>query len=156
MKIYVASSWRNDFQPGVVARFREDGHQVYDFKGPGDGWGNGNHGPGGFGWGEIDNDWKSWATDIPRYLQSLNHPRAIEGYMRDMNALRMSDACVMVMPCGPSASMEMGWACGSGRPTFVYIPAMREPDLMVKMADLVTDDLEVISHELTFVACQRG
>jgi hypothetical protein len=148
LKIYVASSWRNDFQQGVVERLRADGHFVYDFKGAGDGWGNGAHGPGGFGWHEIDNDWKSWATDIPRYLESLNHPRAVEGFLRDMNALRLSDACVMVMPCGPSASMEMGWAVGSGRPTYVYIPAMREPDLMVKMADRVTDDLELIAKEL--------
>src|SRR4051812_37731805 len=41
LKVYVASSWRNDFQPGVVRALRSDGHQVYDFKGPGDGWGAG-------------------------------------------------------------------------------------------------------------------
>ena len=33
MKIYVASSWRNGFQPGVVASLRAEGYRVYDFKG---------------------------------------------------------------------------------------------------------------------------
>ena len=31
-KIYVASSWRNTFYPEVVARLREAGHDVYDFR----------------------------------------------------------------------------------------------------------------------------
>ena len=34
MKIYVASSWRNAQQPAVVARLREAGHEVYDFRNP--------------------------------------------------------------------------------------------------------------------------
>lgn len=33
-KIYVASSWRNTFYPEVVARLREAGHDVYDFRNP--------------------------------------------------------------------------------------------------------------------------
>ena len=45
-KIYVASSWRNDFYPEVVEALREVGHDVYDFRNPpsGDGgfkWSNG-------------------------------------------------------------------------------------------------------------------
>lgn len=144
MRIYVASSWRNTYQPGVVEALRKDGQEVYDFKGPGDGWGMSGNGPGGFSWAEVDSDWQNWPTDIPRYLLGLRHPRSVEGFNRDMNALKLSDACVMVMPCGPSASMEMGWACGAGRLVIVYIPGMREPDLMVKMADLVTDRLSEV------------
>lgn len=30
----------------------------------------------------------------------------------------------------------------------VYVPGLREPDLMVKMAELVTDDLEQIRIQL--------
>lgn len=146
--IYVASSWRNDFQPGVVERLRADGHTVYDFKGEGSGWGDGAHGAGGFGWKEVDPEWQSWPQDIPRYLEALNHPRAEEGFLRDMDALRKSDVCVMVMPCGPSASMEMGWAAGAGRFVAVYIPGMREPDLMVKMADLVTNNLDEVRRQI--------
>lgn len=34
MKIYVASSWRNNRQPDVVKFLRDLGHEVYDFKNP--------------------------------------------------------------------------------------------------------------------------
>lgn len=147
MKIYVASSWRNAYQPSVVSALRSDGHAVYDFRGGGSGWGD--DGKGGFSWTEIDRAWELWPADVSKYIKALQHPRAIEGFNRDMDAMRLADACVMVMPCGPSASMEMGWACGAGRRVAVYIPAMREPDLMVKMAGIITDDLLQIRHWLT-------
>ena len=149
MKIYVASSWRNEFQHHVVEALRKDGHEVYDFKGTGDGWGKNNQGPGGFAWSEVaqpGKDWKQWT--VAEFIEALDHPRAEQGFRRDMDALEQSSACVMVMPCGPSASMEMGYACGAGKKVYVYIPAMREPDLMVKMASLVTDDLDLIQSLL--------
>lgn len=31
MKVYVASSWRNSYQPEVVKALRLSGHDVYDF-----------------------------------------------------------------------------------------------------------------------------
>ena len=133
MKIYVASSWRNSYQPSVVAALRADGHEVYDFKDSD-----------GFHWSEVDPDWMNWPSEISRYLAGLLHPCAIRGFNRDMKALMEADACVYVMPCGVSASMEMGYAVGAGKPTAAYIPAVREPDLMVKMANLVTSDLDQI------------
>ena len=133
MKIYVASSWRNDFQPGVVAALREDGHEVYDFKDSE-----------GFHWSEVDPKWQEWPSEIRKYLAGLEHPCAFRGFNRDMKALRECDACVYVMPCGVSASLEAGWACGAGKYVVVYVPGLREPDLMVKMANAVTDDLETV------------
>ncbi len=38
MRIYVASSWRNIYQREVVRLLRAAGHEVYDFKGRGNGW----------------------------------------------------------------------------------------------------------------------
>ena len=97
MRVYVATSWRNEFQPGVVAALREDGHEVYDFRDEE-----------GFHWSEVDPEWKSWTP--AEYLTGLLHPCALRGFSRDMKALQWSEVCVYVMPCGPSASMEMGWA----------------------------------------------
>jgi hypothetical protein len=140
MKIYVASSWRNTYQKEVVERLRVLGHEVYDFRGTGDGWGNGEKGPGGFGWHEIEPSWKElWTADIASYIAALDHPRAKEGFKRDMDALEQCDACIMVNPCGQSAHAEMGWAAGAGKLVAVYCPEVREPDLMVKMANLVTN-----------------
>lgn len=131
MNIYVASSWRNDHQPDVVRRLRADDHQVYDFKDSE-----------GFHWSEVDPAWKEWNPQ--EYLRGLLHSCAERGFKRDMDALRGCDVCVYVMPCGPSASMEMGWAKGAGKKVIVYVPSLREPDLMVKMADLLTVDIEQV------------
>lgn len=152
MKIYVASSWRNGFQPSVVAALRDDGHEVYDFRHPptdGDG-------ADGFSWREVDPTWQDWPNDIPKYFAGLTHPAAERGFALDMNALKACDACVYVMPCGVSASLEAGWACGAGKRLFVYVPGLREPDLMVKMAELVTDDLWAIRAALANVAVLEG
>lgn len=132
-KIYVASSWRNEFQPDVVRSLRAIGHQVYDFKDDD-----------GFSWKEIYVDFASW--DIPRYLRALSHRDAERGFSRDMAALATCEICIMVMPCGMSASLEMGWACGAGKRTAIYVPAMREPDLMVKMAHFITADLQLLEE----------
>jgi hypothetical protein len=139
MKIYVASSWRNTQQPTVVEVLRQDGHEVYDYKNP-------SPGDYGFEWSEIDPNWQAWTPDA--YLKALDHPLSVSGFNQDMDALRECDACVMVMPCGPSASMELGWAAGAGKHTLIYIPATREPDLMIKMADFISTDLQEIRSKL--------
>lgn len=57
-KIYVASSWRNEFQWQVVHELRRVGHEVYDFRNP-------KPGDDGFHWSEIDPDWeRSWLETI--------------------------------------------------------------------------------------------
>lgn len=60
MNIYVASSWRCEWQPAVVAALREAGYEVYDFRNP----------PGntGFHWSSIDPHvwWKPSSLDLIR------------------------------------------------------------------------------------------
>lgn len=129
MKIYVASSWRNDFQPGVVHRLQQEGYEVYDFKNP-PGGGNGFH------WSEVDPDWKKWPPKS--FAEALAHPLAEEGFKSDMNALRACDICILVLPCGRSAHAEVGWAAGAGKKTIVFFPPhapQQEPELMYKMFD---------------------
>ena len=46
MKIYVASSWRNEHQQKLVDQLTQLGHEVYDFKHP--------HGGDGFKWSNMD------------------------------------------------------------------------------------------------------
>jgi hypothetical protein len=142
MRIYVASSWRNEYQQEVVRQLRAMGHDVYDFRAGGDGWSE-SDGEGGFSWKQISFDWQHWTPE--RYVLALTSPVAQAGFDRDMNALKGCDCCVFVMPCGPSASMEMGWAAGAGRWVAAYIPAMREPDLMVKMAHLVASEWSAVT-----------
>jgi len=136
MRIYVASSWRNPYQPEIFSQLKADGHEVYDFREK------------GFSWSEVDECWLDWVNDTKSYLSGLNHPRAIQGFNKDMKALEWSEACVYVMPCGVSASWEAGYAVGAKKRVFVFVPGLREPDLMVKMAELVTDDFNKIRSAL--------
>jgi hypothetical protein len=124
-KIYVASSWRNLTQPQVVESLRGDGHQVYDFKNP-------RPGNCGFSWSSIDPNWANWTPE--EYRAALDHPISKGGFASDFNAMKWADTFVLVLPCGRSAHLELGWACGQGKQTIVLLEKM-EPELMVKMAD---------------------
>ena len=129
MKIYVASSWRNLLQPGIVHALRRCGHEVYDFRAPAPG-------VGGFAWSDIDPNWQSW--DPAAYRAALQHPIAVRGYGYDIDALRGSDACVMVLPCGRSASWEFGYAMGQGKAGYVVQFEAAEPELMYREARIIT------------------
>lgn len=118
MNIYVASSWRNPWQPSVVALLRSLGHGAYDYRSP-------EPGDHGFSWSEIDPEWQRWAPE--RYRRALSEPPAVRGFALDMGALRACDACVLVLPCGSSAHLELGWAIGAGKRTAVLFPHGIEP-----------------------------
>ncbi len=128
MKIYVASSWRNNDQPFVVEELRILGHDVYDFKNP-------NEHDKGFAWSDIDENWQNWTTE--EYIKALEHPIAEAGYMNDFNAMQEADACVMVLPCGRSANTEAGWMKGMGKKVYVLQLNKEEPELMYKIYDAV-------------------
>ena len=148
MKIYVASSWRNDHQPYVVQSLRGFGHEVYDFKNPSTG------GPerhpdmldGGFHWSDIDPEWEDW--DVGQYRNGLEHNLAELGYLSDYVAMQWADACVCVLPSGRSAHLEAGWFVGSGRPLLFYVPEAVEPELMYKMGNGVFDNLDRLERGL--------
>lgn len=114
MRIYVASSWRNQIHPSVVDRLRKEGHDVYDFKNPPSGT--------GFSWKQTaapGTDWQRWTT--AEFRASLAHPIAESGFRSDMDALQSCDACVCVLPCGRSAHLELGWAAGAGKRSCVLL-----------------------------------
>lgn len=135
--LYVASSWRNDHYPHVVKTLR--GISAAAGLDPGDGDHFGVHDfrdqSGYFSWRDIDDDWETW--DRHRYAAMVRHPYADIGFDRDMTGLRRATHCLIVGPCGRSAHLELGWACGAGKPTAVYLPEDQEPELMYRMADVI-------------------
>ncbi len=135
MKIYVASSWRNEQQATVVEALRRIGHQVYDFKNPSPG----DH---GFGWRQCASD--AQLRDPRRFRDEvLTHPVARAAFRKDFDALTDADATVLVLPCGRSAHLELGWAVGAGQMTIVLLDdPMSEPELMYLMSSLVATNLE--------------
>lgn len=141
MKIYVASSWRNTAQPAVVAALRDLGHEVYDFKNPAPG----DH---GFGWRQCA---EPDQLKDPRAFRDevLAHPIARAGFGKDMDALRNCDACVLVLPCGRSAHLELGWACGAGKRTVVLLDdPMSEPELMYLMTGGLCTNLDEVCRAI--------
>ncbi len=132
MKVYLASSWRNEAQPGVLADLKDAGHEVYDFRNP-------EPGDNGFSWRDIEPDWKGW--DPAKFRDALQHPIAQHGFGLDMRALEWSEACVLLLPCGRSAHLELGWAVGAGRKTAVILTD-GEPELMYLMCDQLCLDVE--------------
>ena len=140
-KIYVASSWRNVFQPMVVSILRQAKFEVYDFR----------HGSSvvpsrgertkGFNWRQIDPNWQQWENH--EFIAALDHPGATAGFDADFDAMKEADKFVLVMPCGRSAHLEAGWAIGQDKPTAILLDAgdSAEPELMYKMADCITDSM---------------
>ena len=138
-KIYVASSWRNLYYPNVVAALRASGHEVYDFRNP-------PHGHEAFMWKRVDPDFDKWTADD--YKRGLEHPASLRQFQSDIEALEWADTCIIVLPCGRSAHTEAGWMKGSGKKVIVYIPEMQEAELMYKLFDLVSGDMDEILENL--------
>lgn len=139
MNIYVASSWRNTRQPDIVTLLRAAGHAVYDFREP-------KPGEHGFAWSEIDEDWVRWNTF--EFRAALTHPVARYGFANDMDALRACDACVLVLPCGRSAHLELGYAVGAGKRTFILAETLDEPELMYAMTGGVFANMDELLRAL--------
>lgn len=135
--IYVASSWRNLMQQATVFTLKAAGFDVYDFRNPPNNT--------GFKWDQIGlrhskplgvNDTTTDLSNTADYLQAIKHPRAVEGFKSDMDALTSADITVLVLPCGKSAHLELGWAVGAGKRTCVYAPEdTMTPELMYLMTD---------------------
>ena len=138
-RIYVASSWRNQYYPEVVKRLREAGHEVYDFRNP-------PHGGAGFHWTDVDPDAPNWT--YAQYAEGLHHPLAERQFQADIDALTWADTCVLVLPCGRSAHTEAGWMAGAGKRVLAYIPERVEPELMYKLFDGVAGSLEELVEKL--------
>jgi hypothetical protein len=124
MHIYVASSWRTAAQPKVVKALWDAGHAVFDARLPCPEY------P-GFSWSDADPRWYDWTA--AEFREALNHPLAEMGFARAMDALEACDACVLVLPSGRSAHLELGFVAGMGKPTFALLEDGCEPELMYRM-----------------------
>lgn len=137
-KIYVASSWRNEYYPQVVETLRKEGYSVYDFRNP--------HKGGGFKWSIVSPDYMEWSPE--EYKVKLEHPLAKSQFQNDIEAMESCDTCVLVLPCGRSAHTEAGWFAGKGKKVIVYIPEKQEPELMYKLFDGVACSLDELIEQL--------
>lgn len=142
-RIYVASSWRNTTQPIVVPALRDAGHEVYDFRHP-------EPGNDGFTWREVMPSWSPTGVNdglVPQdeYLTGIEHRISVAGFTLDFDAMKWADACVLVLPCGRSAHLELGWFVGAGKRTAIMLDGPDvTPELMYRMVDLLATDVRQI------------
>lgn len=120
MKIYIASSCRNDHQPAIIRDLEAAGHEVYDFR----------HGV-KFKWSDIDPNWITWSSQT--FREALGHPFAHDAFEADLCGMKWAEAFVLVAPAGRSAHLELGWATGAGKPAYILL-SDGEPELMYKLA----------------------
>lgn len=132
--VYVASSWRCPMQPAVIATLRAAKIDCYDFRNPPNGT--------GFSWKEVTgDDYIDGPATVDSYLEMIDHQRAADGFESDFNAMQKADAFVLVLPCGRSAHLELGWAVGQGKHTAILLEDPLEPELMYRMVDYLAPSL---------------
>jgi len=137
-RIYLASSWRNPHQPWMVDLLRNSGHQVYDFRNP-------PHST-GFSWKDVGLDLPCSAHDYRSAL--LTHPRSAQGFNADFAAMRWADTGLLVLPCGRSAHLELGWMAGAGKRTLILTQDGEEPELMALLADQICISVDEVVEAL--------
>lgn len=123
--------------PAIIEIMKAAKIPHYDFRNP--------EGATGFHWGEImpSFDRELQLADADEYLAALKTDRAEEGFNNDFAAMEKADTFVLVLPCGRSAHLELGWAVGAGKRTAILLDKNLydqtvTPELMYKMVDFVT------------------
>ena len=136
LRVYVASSARNDRFAQVVQVLLAAGHDVYNFR----------EQPTFFPWADVIDDARHCSVEDQR--QALLHGRAELAFQEDMGAVIAADACVLVLPAGASSHLEAGFAVGAGKRVVILLADKREPELMNKMATTICTSIEEVVDAL--------
>ncbi|MEO5368505.1 MAG: nucleoside 2-deoxyribosyltransferase domain-containing protein [Magnetococcus sp. DMHC-1] len=133
MKIYLASSWRNQYYDKVISAIRRlKDVSVYDFKQQ------------QFTkWTLLGELAKDQAVCTREFDRELETERTRDAFETDYKALNNADVVVLVLPCGISAHMEAAYAAGQGKTVFIWTNGMIIPELMygilLKRGTLMSD-----------------
>lgn len=113
LSIYLIGSMRNRKVPQIANRLRKHGFEVFDD------WHAG--GP------ESDDFWQRYEKKRGRgYLDAMKGVHAKNVFALDKHHLDTCDIAVMVLPCGRSGHMELGYKRGIGHKAYILMPG--EPD----------------------------
>ena len=139
-RIYVIGSLKNANVPVVAQVLREPGLGYHVF----DSW----HGAGP----DADRYWREYeqARGLT-YTEALDEPLARHSFAFDMQWLTWCNVGVLVLPCGKSAHLELGYLTGKpGKRTFILMEGEPEEDwdLMNKIATKVVTNLDALVEEI--------
>lgn len=93
---------------------------------------------------EADVLWRDYELALGyTYREALQRPSAKNTFSFDKRHIDGSDIFVMVLPCGKSAHLELGYAIGRGMPGIIYMPNEPERwDVMYGFATRVVHTIE--------------
>ena len=104
MKVYLASSARNNNFRYVKTQLEKAGHSVHDWTA----------GPASYGWGEVgigDPD----ACSTEQMIAASSTETLQAGLRADVDAINRADVFVLLLPCGADAHFELGYAHRAGK-----------------------------------------
>lgn len=132
--IYLIGSLRNEDIPSIAKELRGNGLEVFDdwyAAGP-----------------EADDMWRDYEKGRGRsYTEALQGLAADHVFRFDLTHLERASAAILVLPCGKSGHLELGYCIGRGKPGYVLLDNPERWDVMYKFATLVTADLqEIVTH----------
>lgn len=85
------------------------------------------------------------------YREALKRPAAQNTFHFDKKHIDECDVFVMVLPCGKSAHMELGYARGIGKDGIIYMPG--EPDRWDVMYNFAS---AIVMNETELLTALRG
>lgn len=96
---------------------------------------------------EADVLWRDYELALGfDYRTALARPSAQNTFRFDRDNIESSDVFVMLLPCGKSAHLELGYAAGRGIDTIIYMPEQPDRwDVMYNFAGaIVYNDTELL------------
>lgn len=135
-KIYLVGSLRNPFIPELAVHLRSLGHEVFDD------W---------YGSGPADDDnWREYELARGRpYEEAISGKAATNICAFDKANILASDTVILVLPAGRSGHMEIGFAAGAGKATYILLDAEYERwDVMYRLTDGVFRSVDVLCEKL--------
>lgn len=138
MKIYIASSWKNDVEAIHLAdTLRSAGHEVDCFC-------DTSTGRYVFHFSEVG------PLDEIDAITFLQDDRAQRAYREDKKHIDWADAVVMLHPCGKSSHLEAGYAVGAGKKLFMLGEFPKgEFDVMYGFADSLHRNIDDLCTALS-------
>lgn len=98
----------------------------------------------------ADDHWRDYEiAKGNNFIQALNGAAAKNVYEFDKRNIDASDAVVLVLPAGKSGHLELGYAAGKGKQTYILLDADPERfDVMYQFATGVVPDADTLADKL--------
>lgn len=134
--IYVIGALKNPNIAKVAKDLRDLGFEVFD-----DWFAPGPH---------TDEYWQDYEQKRGRgFIEALAGDHADNVFRFDLRHLTRADIVVLVLPCGKSSHLELGWALGQGKKGYILLPGEPERwDVMYRFATGVFTNLDALIHTL--------